>query len=93
MSKSNYSRPTIQAPTTATLEVCEALEAKLVTHYAKHIKLDSLLANRKGCYAMIINSTINKVSLETTVGTANGKLLTENVLTAIMAKYTTITIK
>ena len=93
MSNTKYTRPTIQAPATATLEACTALEAKLTTHYAKHLKIDSLLANRKGCYAMVINSTINDTSLENTVGTANAKLLTENVLTAITAKYTSITIK
>ena len=42
---------------------------------------------------MVINSTINDMSLEKTVGTVNAKLLTENVLTAITAKYTTITVK
>lgn len=90
MSYQKPQRQIIQAPSTATEEVCKALEAKLTTHYSKHLKIDALLANRKGCYAMVINSTINDTTLENTVGTANAKLMTENVLTAVTAKYTTI---
>jgi len=93
MSYSKQTRPTIATPTTATEELHTNIVSKLTTHYAKHLKIDSLLSNRKGCYAMVINSTINGISLEATLGTVNAKVATEQILSAITSKYSAITIK
>ena len=84
------SRPIVAQPATATPEVCQALEAKLVAHYTPILTPALMIAHRNGCYATVINSTISGIDLTNTVGTAYAKEMTEAVLKAITANISAV---
>ena len=89
----NQQRAIIATPATANAELHNSIVASMVTHFTPLLGVDLMVANRKGCYATVINSTINGISLENTLGTVKAKAATEEVLTAISANISTITIK
>ena len=79
----NYQKPKraiVPTPTTAT----EALHTQLVQamslHYMPLLTAELLIANRKGCYATVINSTYDNTPIEQLLGTVNAKFATEQVL-------------
>lgn len=90
MSYKNNNQSKIARPASATNEFCQGLEAKLVAHYEKILTPALLIANRKGCYATVINSTISTIPLVDTVGSDICKVLTETVLNKITASISTI---
>jgi len=77
-------------PTNAT----EALHTKLVQaitlHYINVLTPELLIAHRKGCYAVIINSTYDTQPIEKLIGTNNAKLATEQVLKNLTANFSNI---
>jgi len=94
--KNNYKKPvkaSIPTPASATQDTCEQTEEAILAHYREVLTLPLLVSNRKGCYATIINSTINGQPLEQVVGTDNAKFMTETVLNKISASFSAIEIK
>lgn len=86
-------KPAIPTPATATVEQCQAIESTVVAHYTTMFTPELMIAHRSGCYATVINTTIDGQSLATLVGTDNAKLMTENVLNTISARFSAITTK
>ena len=87
---SQYKQPqrvVIPTPATATKEVFESTTTLLTAHYQPLINLPVLLSNRKGLYGMVINSTINGVNLEDTLGSDNAKACTEMVLNSLSSQF------
>lgn len=92
----SYSKPqstVVATPATATEELHNTIVAELTTHYSQLLSVATLISHRKGCYATVINSRINGVSLENTLGTANAKVATEQVLNNISQGFSSISIK
>lgn len=89
--QSKTQRAVIATPPTATVEVCQATETTLVTHYTKLLTPELVIGSRKGTYALVINSSIDGMPLEQMVGTENAKFMTENVLSAVTSNLSTIT--
>lgn len=86
-----YSKSTkVATPATATPEFCQALEVKLINHYADKLTPELLIAHRKGCYATVINSRIAGVDLTNTIGTDYAKEMTEAVLNNLAERISTI---
>ena len=89
----NYTKSTktvIPTPATATEELHERLVIAITLHYTKILTPELLIAHRKGCYAVIINSTWEGSPIEYVLGSANAKVLTEQVLNNLLADISTI---
>lgn len=83
----------VATPATATEELHTKVVAELTAHYSQLLKVSTMITHRKGCYATVINSRINGVSLEDTLGTNNAKVATEQVLNNISQGFSSIEIK
>ena len=83
-------RPIIQTPANAT----EALHASTVKAYTAHfagiLTPELMISQRKGCYATVINGTMNGQSLEAILGTENAKFATQQVLESITASIAVV---
>ena len=93
---SNYKPATktvTPTPATLTEEIFNNTVALVRSHYEPIITPELLITNRRGIYALIINSTVDGNSLETALGTANAKACTETVLNTLSARISTITTK
>ena len=87
-------KPTVVAtPATATEQLHNQIVVELTTHYSQLLTVSTMITHRKGCYATVINSRINGVSLENTLGTNNAKVATEQVLNNISQGFSSIEIK
>ncbi len=62
----------------------------MILHYGQILTTELLIGNRKGCYAVIINSTYEGALLEQLLGTGNAKLATESVLHNLTEDISTI---
>ena len=82
-------RPTIPTPETATEELHADVVSSIVSTFVTAIKQEAiihyLVSERKGLYALIINTVYKGQSLETTLGTVNAKQATEDVLRGLSA--------
>jgi hypothetical protein len=87
------SRPVIPTPETASEELHNSLVAQMTAHYTPILTANILMANRKGAYAMVINSTIDNTPLEQLIGTQNAKVATEQVLSAVTKQFSAISTK
>jgi hypothetical protein len=91
-----YTKPkptAVATPATATEQLHNKVVAELTTHYSQLLAVSTMITHRKGCYATVINSRINGVSLEDTLGTNNAKVATEQVLNNISQGFSSISIK
>ena len=83
----------VATPATATEQLHNQIVVELTTHYSQLLTVSTMITHRKGCYATVINSRINGVSLENTLGTNNAKVATEQVLNNISQGFSSIEIK
>lgn len=90
MSYNNTPKQVIPTPATATEELHNKLVIAMTLHYGQILTTELLIGNRKGCYAVIINSTYEGTLLEQLLGTGNAKLATEAVLHNLTADISTI---
>ena len=93
MAQYTAKKPAIPTPITATEQLHNEVVASLTAHYEKVLTPTLMIAHRKGAYATVINSTYDGVILEQVLGTSNAKIATEQILTAITAKYSAISSK
>ena len=91
--KTKSTRPVIPTPANASEELHHSLVGKMVSHYSEILTPTIMIANRKGAYATVINTTIDNTPLEQILGTTNAKVATEQVLQAVTAQYSAITTK
>ena len=83
----------VATPATATEQLHNTVVAELTTHYSQLLSVSTMITHRKGCYATVINSRINGISLENTLGTDNAKIATEQILNNISQGFSSIEIK
>ena len=83
-------RPVVPTPAGAT----DALHNSTVEAYSKHftgiLTPQLLIANRKNCYATVINGTTNGLPLEQILGTENAKVATEQILNNLTAEISKV---
>ena len=91
------SKPTYQPAQHITPELLKTIQETVTTHYVSIINPDELKVDNNW-YSLIINSPIGETfngakyynSLDTVIGTANAKALTESILNQVRATFTTI---
>jgi hypothetical protein len=84
-------RAVIPTPNACTEEVFNKTVAILSSHYSTVLTPTTMITARKGCYATVINSTIDDVPLEQFMGSVNAQVATEIVLNAVKRSYSAIT--
>ena len=74
-----------------TQEIGDAIVANLVAHYEPMLSIELLIENRKGIYALVINSKdTNGSTIESLYGTQVAKDIVAVVLDQLSAPYATI---
>jgi len=86
----NSTRPVILAPQGLTNDHMVNIRNGFVAHFQKVLTPEILIAHRKATYALVINASSNGVKLEQMVGTENAKLITTDILDALLANIAVV---
>ena len=91
MSKfNNAPKAIIPTPVSLTEAQFNTTISIMVAHYSTILTTELLIAHRKGCYASIINTTINGVALDVVLGSTNAKVATEMALSELTTAISNI---
>jgi len=93
----SYNKPTFNQPSTWTQQHSNEMVEDYSAHFTNVLSLNTILANRSGCYATIINAqqvvdekgTLS-LPMDQEVGTANAKSMTETILYNIVSTHATV---
>jgi len=84
-------RAVISAPANSDAKHRDAVFASCYNHFSKVLTPELIIANRKACYATIINAKdTNGIKLEALVGSVHAKDITEAVIDSITTTMSTI---